>query len=117
MTKKLVFCADGTWNHPNSPALVSGQDTNVYKLYKSLAAGAAQTTAGYQQRQRLQQVCFAAAVRPVQHGDARRRAPDQRLVVAEIGQDEAIEAEHGAEHGVNAARGEGRIAHVAAIRN
>jgi uncharacterized protein (DUF2235 family) len=44
MPKKIVFCADGTWNHPNSPALVSDQDTNVYKLYKQLAYTATQAT-------------------------------------------------------------------------
>ena len=44
MPKKIVFCADGTWNEPKSPAIVSGQDTNVYKLYKSLAVTATQTT-------------------------------------------------------------------------
>jgi uncharacterized protein (DUF2235 family) len=42
--KKIVFCADGTWNQPKSPAIVSGQDTNVYKLYKSLAVTTTQTT-------------------------------------------------------------------------
>lgn len=44
MPKKIVFCADGTWNHPNSPALVSDADTNVYKLYKQLAYTATQAT-------------------------------------------------------------------------
>lgn len=45
MSKKIVFCADGTWNHPKSPAIVSGADTNVYKLYKSLAVTPSQFTA------------------------------------------------------------------------
>jgi uncharacterized protein (DUF2235 family) len=36
MGKKIVFCADGTWNHPHSPVEVSEADTNVYKLYKML---------------------------------------------------------------------------------
>jgi uncharacterized protein (DUF2235 family) len=44
MGKKIVFCADGTWNHPQSPALVENADTNVYKLYKSLAYTATQAT-------------------------------------------------------------------------
>lgn len=44
MPKKIVFCADGTWNHPKSPALVSGADTNVYKIYKCLAYTASQAT-------------------------------------------------------------------------
>lgn len=44
MAKNIAFCADGTWNHPHSPALVSGADTNVYKLYKTLAVTSSQTT-------------------------------------------------------------------------
>jgi uncharacterized protein (DUF2235 family) len=44
MSKKIVFCADGTWNHPQSPAMVSGADTNVYKLYKCLAVTSSQAT-------------------------------------------------------------------------
>ena len=44
MAKNIVFCADGTWNHPHSPALVSGADTNVYKLYKTLAVTSSQVT-------------------------------------------------------------------------
>ena len=50
------------------------------------AAGTAQAAAGNQQRQRLQQVGLAAAVRAVQHADPRRRAPGQRGIVAEVGQ-------------------------------
>ena len=42
MAKKIIFCADGTWNHPKSSALVSDCDTNVYKLYKLLAVTATQ---------------------------------------------------------------------------
>jgi len=38
MTKKIVFCADGTWNHPHRSAEVRGQDTNVVKLFRSLIA-------------------------------------------------------------------------------
>ena len=63
-------------------------------------AGAAQAAAGDQQGQRLQQVGLAAAVRAVQHADARRRAPGQRGVVAKIGQGQAVETEHGVEHGL-----------------
>jgi uncharacterized protein (DUF2235 family) len=44
MPKKIVFCADGTWNHPQSPAIVEGADTNVYKLYKCLAYTSTQPT-------------------------------------------------------------------------
>jgi len=44
MSKKIVFCADGTWCHPNSPSLVEARDTNVYKLYKMLAYTATQAT-------------------------------------------------------------------------
>ena len=31
MPKNIVFCADRTWNHPQSPAIVEEADTNVYK--------------------------------------------------------------------------------------
>lgn len=44
MPKKIVFCADGTWNHPQSPVLVEDADTNVYKLYKCLAYTSTQST-------------------------------------------------------------------------
>ena len=44
MSKNIVFCADGTWSHPKSPALVSDADTNVYKIYKCLAYTASQAT-------------------------------------------------------------------------
>src|ERR1700753_304930 len=42
MPKNIIFCADGTWKHPSSPAMVSGADTNVYKFYKCLAITANQ---------------------------------------------------------------------------
>ena len=42
--KRIVFCADGTWNHPHSSVLVEDGDTNVYKLYKSLAVTSDQLT-------------------------------------------------------------------------
>lgn len=35
MGKRIVYCADGTWDNP-------GQDTNVYKLYKALKVAAGQ---------------------------------------------------------------------------
>ena len=44
MSKNIVFCADGTWNHPHSPVLVEDADTNVYKLYKTLAVTPSQIT-------------------------------------------------------------------------
>ena len=44
MSKKIVFCADGTWNHPHSPVMVTEVDTNVYKLYKMLAVTSGQLT-------------------------------------------------------------------------
>lgn len=44
MPKNIVFCADGTWNHPKSQAQVENADTNVYKLYKSLAYTSKQAT-------------------------------------------------------------------------
>ena len=44
MPKKIVFCADGTWNHPQSPVMVTEADTNVYKLYKTLAVTSTQLT-------------------------------------------------------------------------
>jgi len=45
MPKKIVFCADGTWNHPNDPVKVEDSDTNVYKLCKCLSYTATQFTA------------------------------------------------------------------------
>jgi uncharacterized protein (DUF2235 family) len=35
MGKKIIFCADGTWDEP-------GKDTNVYKIYKALTTSADQ---------------------------------------------------------------------------
>jgi uncharacterized protein (DUF2235 family) len=43
MSKKIVFCADGTWNHPKESGKVSTGDTNVYKLYKALLTTATQS--------------------------------------------------------------------------
>ena len=40
--KKIAFCADGTWSHPQNSEAVSGVDTNVYKLYKALLTTATQ---------------------------------------------------------------------------
>ena len=40
--KNIIFCADGTWNHPADPNTVSTTDTNVYKLYKALPTTATQ---------------------------------------------------------------------------
>ena len=40
--KKIVFCCDGTWNHPKNKDSVSNTDTNVYKLYKALPTTATQ---------------------------------------------------------------------------
>jgi uncharacterized protein (DUF2235 family) len=42
MSKKIVFCADGTWEHPADPTLVEPVDTNVYKLYRALLVSATQ---------------------------------------------------------------------------
>ncbi len=42
MPKKIVFCADGTWEHPADPNLVEPVDTNVYKLYRVLLVSATQ---------------------------------------------------------------------------
>src|SRR3954447_6521987 len=38
MSKNIVFCADGTWNHPSEPEDHSpdGADTNVYKTFLKL---------------------------------------------------------------------------------
>jgi uncharacterized protein (DUF2235 family) len=44
MSKKIVFCADGTWNQPHSPAIVEGNDTNVYKLFNCLARTSTQAS-------------------------------------------------------------------------
>jgi uncharacterized protein (DUF2235 family) len=42
MTKNIVFCADGTWNHPHNPAMVEEADTNVYKLSQMIENSSAQ---------------------------------------------------------------------------
>lgn len=36
MPKNIVFCADGTWNHPGEIEDGQAADTNVYKFYKAL---------------------------------------------------------------------------------
>lgn len=41
MSKKVIFCADGTWNTPHGPAQMPG-DTNVRKLYLLLVDDATQ---------------------------------------------------------------------------
>ncbi len=40
--KKIVYCADGTWCHPDNTNEVSNKDSNVYKLYKMLSVSATQ---------------------------------------------------------------------------
>jgi uncharacterized protein (DUF2235 family) len=40
--KNIIFCADGTWDHPKEADKVSVTDTNVYKLYKALPTTATQ---------------------------------------------------------------------------
>ncbi|MFZ3214883.1 MAG: DUF2235 domain-containing protein [Candidatus Acidiferrales bacterium] len=42
MSKKIVFCADGTWERPVNPGTVAAADTNVYKLFKALLHSATQ---------------------------------------------------------------------------
>lgn len=42
MGKNIVVCLDGTWNYPGQTVDGKPADTNVYKLYKSLAVNAAQ---------------------------------------------------------------------------
>ena len=36
MPKNIVFCADGTWNHPGETQDGQVANTNVYKFYKAL---------------------------------------------------------------------------------
>lgn len=36
MPKKIIFCADGTWDHPGRTDSGLEADTNVYKFYKAL---------------------------------------------------------------------------------
>jgi uncharacterized protein (DUF2235 family) len=40
MTKNIVFCADGTWNHPGETEDGLPADTNVYKFYRALVPSA-----------------------------------------------------------------------------
>src|SRR5215469_356096 len=42
MQKNIVFCADGTWNHPGETERGLPADTNVYKFYKALQQTATQ---------------------------------------------------------------------------
>jgi len=42
MPKNIVFCADGTWDKPQSPVSVTCSDTNVCKLYNLLTKTADQ---------------------------------------------------------------------------
>jgi len=42
VSKKIIFCADGTWNHPHDPKSVTESDTNVYKLFKLLKVTSSQ---------------------------------------------------------------------------
>lgn len=42
MSKKIVFCADGTWNHPDQTDDGLPADTNVYKFFKALSSSASQ---------------------------------------------------------------------------
>lgn len=44
MNKNIVFCADGTWNHPDETLNGLPADTNVYKIHKALSVSAAQLT-------------------------------------------------------------------------
>ena len=41
--KKIVFCADGTWNQTSGPKNPSDSDTNVAKLYNALPTTATQS--------------------------------------------------------------------------
>lgn len=42
MAKRIVFCSDGTWNHPGETQNGMPADTNVYKLFKTLEVSATQ---------------------------------------------------------------------------
>lgn len=46
MAKNIVFCADGTWNHPGEKNQGLAANTNVYKFYKALAGTSGQIS-GY----------------------------------------------------------------------
>jgi uncharacterized protein (DUF2235 family) len=42
MAKAIIFCADGTWNHPGQTQDGLPADTNVYKFFKALKQSATQ---------------------------------------------------------------------------
>lgn len=42
MPKNIIFCADGTWNHPGETSDGLPADTNVYKFFKALTQSATQ---------------------------------------------------------------------------
>lgn len=42
MSKKIAFCADGTWNHPGQTDGGLPAETNVYKFFKALPSSASQ---------------------------------------------------------------------------
>jgi uncharacterized protein (DUF2235 family) len=42
MAKNIIFCADGTWNHPGETDNGLPADTNVYKIFKALPQSATQ---------------------------------------------------------------------------
>jgi uncharacterized protein (DUF2235 family) len=42
VNKNIVFCADGTWNHPGETEDGQPADTNVYKFFKALVTDATQ---------------------------------------------------------------------------
>ena len=44
MPKKIVFCADGTWNHPQDSTGLAAKNTNVVKLYHLAQQSPTQTT-------------------------------------------------------------------------
>jgi uncharacterized protein (DUF2235 family) len=44
MPKKIVFCADGTWNHPQDPTGLAAKNTNVVKLYHLAQQSPTQST-------------------------------------------------------------------------
>lgn len=44
MPKKIIFCADGTWNHPHQPAGVDPKDTNVFKIFNLVQQSSDQST-------------------------------------------------------------------------
>ena len=42
MGKSIIYCADGTWNHPDQSSDGLPAGTNVYKFFKALRASATQ---------------------------------------------------------------------------